>query len=263
MKIDILFSGSSGNCTLVRDGATEILIDCGKSRRAVSCALADLGTSLEKISAIFITHEHTDHTSALDAVCAKYRIPVHVTRASAGKLMKFDSVASCAVCHDTEFAVRVGSLAVSSFPLPHDSAECVGYVVRSDGGDVFGTATDMGHITERALEELSGCREVMVEANHDPEMLAEGSYPPVLKRRIASPRGHLSNASCAELVCALARRGVEAFALAHLSPENNLPDLAYGDIRAALDAEGFSGCALVVADRHFTVSLPERAKETL
>ncbi len=263
MKVDILFSGSSGNCTLVRDGKTQILIDCGKSRLSVSRALADLGTSPEAVSAIFITHEHADHTSALEAICSKYRIPVHMTRACAPKLLKYESVCACALLHDTEFSVRVGSLSVSSFPLPHDSAECVGYVVRSDGGDVFGVATDMGRVTERALSELSACRRVMVEANHDIEMLIAGRYPAPLKRRILSPNGHLSNEACAELVCELARRGVGSFALAHLSHENNLPSLAYGDVRAALDAEGFSERALVVADREFTVSVPDPEKETV
>ena len=263
MKVDILFSGSSGNCTLVRDGATEILIDCGKSLRAVSRALSALGTSPERISAIFITHEHTDHTSALDSVCAKYRIPVHVARGSAPKLLCSESVCSCAEIHDTEYTVCVGSLSVSSFPVPHDSAECVGYVVRSDGGDTFGIATDRGRVTDRAVAELSNCRRVAVEANHDVEMLTEGRYPPVLKRRILSPRGHLSNEACAGLVCELARRGVSSFALTHLSQENNLPSLAYGDVRAALDAEGFRDCALVVADREFTVSVPIPEKETV
>ena len=262
MTVDILYSGSRGNCTLVRDGETEILIDCGKSLRALTRSLSALGTSPDRISAIFVTHEHSDHTSALDALTSKYRIPVHIDSACAPCLFRSENVAAVAVCHDGDLTVRAGSLTVSSFPLPHDSASCVGYVVRSDDGDVFGVATDMGRVTERTVAELSVCRRVMVEANHDVEMLAEGPYPPMLKRRILSPRGHLSNGDCAALVCALANCGVRAFALAHLSPENNDPALAYADVRAALDAEGFSDRTLVVAERDLTVSLPELAKET-
>ena len=238
---DILYSGSRGNCTLVRDGETEILIDCGKSLRALTRSLSALGTSPDRISAVFVTHEHSDHTSALDALTSKYKIPVHIETRCAPCLFRSENVAASAVCHDGDFTVRTGSRTVSSFPLPHDSASCV---------------------TERAVAELSVCRRVMVEANHDVEMLTGGPYPPVLKRRILSPRGHLSNEDCAALVCTLARSGVGAFALAHLSPENNIPGLAYGDVRAALDAEGFPDCALVVAERDLTVSLPELAKET-
>lgn len=263
MTVDFLFSGSSGNCTAIRDGDTVILIDCGKSARAVCRSLTDVGISPDSVGAIFITHEHSDHTSALEVFCSKRPVPVHITEASAERLFSSGKTIPNAVFHNEEYSVRVGSLTVTSFPLPHDSACHVGYVVRSDGGDTFGLATDVGHITERAVDELSSCRRVLVEANHDVEMLMEGRYPPILKRRILSPRGHLSNADCASLVCTLARRGVKAFALAHLSQENNLPDIAFAEVRRALDAEGFSGLPLEVTDREYPVRLPEYEVEAV
>lgn len=256
MTADILFSGSRGNCTLIRTTEANILIDCGKSARAVASSLSELGVSLCDVDAVFITHEHTDHTSALEAVCQRYDIPVHVTGPSSEKLLCRECVARCAVCHPTEYSVRVGDLTVTSFPLPHDSAAHVGYIIEDASGDTLGIATDMGHVTPCAEENLSHCRRVIIEANHDVEMLLEGSYPPFLKRRILSPRGHLSNTDCAQLVCELAASGVEAFALAHLSPENNIPNLAYTEVKCALDSAGFSSCDLVVCDREFTVHLP-------
>jgi len=257
MIVDILFSGSRGNCTLIRSGSTQILIDCGKSARAVSKALCELGTGIERISAIFITHEHSDHTAALETVLSRRSIPLHVTSPSAEKLLTMPNASKCLICHPIEYEETVGSLKITSFPLPHDSAAHVGYIIEDCDGDTLGIATDIGHITETALKNLSVCRRVIVESNHDIEMLKEGRYPAFLKQRILSPKGHLSNTDCAELICSLAGNGCKVFALAHLSPENNLPSLAYSEARCALDSAGYTYCELVVADREFTVHLPE------
>ena len=256
LTVDILFSGSRGNCTLVRSEKTEILIDCGKSARAVCRALRELGTDICNISAVFVTHEHSDHVAALGTICKYNDIPVHMTSKSASALPDGCPFADSVITHPEEYSVTVGDVEVSSFPLPHDSACHVGYVIK-DRDDTFGVATDMGHVTECAIENLSRCRRVMIEANHDVEMLTEGAYPPFLKRRILSPRGHLSNADCAGLACLLADGGCEAIALAHLSPENNVPALAFADVRSALDSSGHQNCALAVADREFTVRLPD------
>lgn len=256
MTVDILFSGSRGNCTLIRDGDTAILIDCGKSARAVISAIRELGCDVGDIDAVFITHEHSDHTSALESFLKRRPVPLHMTRPSAENCRAAGSFAECIVVHNEEFSVTVGSLSVTSFPLPHDSAFHVGYVVES-ADDAVGIATDMGHVTETAYENLSHCRRCIIESNHDLEMLHDGPYPAFLKRRIASARGHLSNAECAEFICRLADAGVRAFALAHLSPENNIPSLAFSEARSALDSCGHSDCELVVADREFTVRLPE------
>lgn len=256
MKVDVLFSGSRGNCTLIRDGETEILIDCGKSARAVCTALRGAGTDITKISAIFITHEHSDHTSALEIVCRSNGIPVHVTKKSAPKLALCECVAQRLAVHEEEYAEEVGSLKIKSFPLPHDSAANVGYIIESADGDKLGFATDMGHVTETCAENLTGCRRVIVEANHDVQMLMEGRYPPVLKRRILSGKGHLSNEDCADFACKLAASGCRLFALAHLSPENNLPEIAFSEVRRALDAEGFGDVEVIVTSRNEIVSLP-------
>ena len=256
MRVDVLFSGSRGNCTLIRDGETEILIDCGKSARTVCTSLRALGTDIKRISAIFITHEHSDHTSALEIVCKSNDIPVHVTDRSSWRFAYLESVARNLVVHDVEYTEEVGSLKIKSFPLPHDSDANVGYIIESADGDRLGLATDMGHVTEVCAENLTGCRRVIIEANHDVEMLMEGRYPASLKRRILSGKGHLSNEDCAYFVCKLAASGCRCFALAHLSPENNLPEIAFSEVRRALDAEGFTDAEVIVTSRDGIVSLP-------
>lgn len=255
MKVDVLFSGSRGNCTLIRDGETEILIDCGKSARAVCTALRGAGTDIKNISAIFITHEHSDHTSALEIVCRSNSFPVHVTEKSAARLALCECIAKNLVIHKEEYSEEVGSLKIRSFPLPHDSAANVGYIIEGADGDRLGFATDMGHVTEVCARNLTGCRRIIVEANHDVQMLMEGRYPAVLKRRILSKKGHLSNEDCADFVARLAASGCRLFALAHLSPENNLPEIAFSEVRRALDAEGFEDVEVVVTSRDEIVSL--------
>lgn len=257
MTVDILFSGSSGNCTLIRSGNTQILVDCGKSARSVCTSLREAGSDVSLIDAIFITHEHTDHTSALDSICSKRDIPVHMTEPSRERFVSKGGCEENLVVHPVEYTVETGDFRVTSFPLPHDSAAHVGYFIEDASGDTLGIATDMGHVTDSAIENLKKCRRVIIEANHDTEMLACGRYPVFLKRRILSPRGHLSNIDCAELACILAKSGCRAIALAHLSHENNVPSLAFSEVRCALDAEGYGDVALTVADRQFRVRLPE------
>lgn len=256
MIVDILFSGSKGNCTLIRHGTTAILVDAGKSARAVSKALSQLGVSPCDIDAVFVTHEHSDHTSALEVLCSCNCIPVHMTSKSAVKIKPGSRLCSYLETHETDYTVQMGTLTVESFPLPHDSLCHVGYVVTDTEGDTFGIATDMGHVTERATEALSRCRRVMIEANHDVDMLMEGRYPADLKRRVLSKRGHLSNPDCAALAVTLAERGCRCVALAHLSPENNTPDIAFCEVRRELDMSGFEDVGVVVTDREETVRMP-------
>lgn len=263
MVVDILFSGSRGNCTLIRHGSSAVLIDCGKSARAVTKALSELGVSPCDISAVFITHEHSDHVSALEIFCSGAGIPIHITARSAERFPKDSRAYPLMVIHDAEYSETVGTLTVKSFPLPHDSRCHVGYVISDTDGDVFGIATDMGYVTEQARCALSSCSRVVIEANHDVDMLKSGRYPAELKRRILSKKGHLSNEECGSFVCELAGEGCKCFALAHLSPENNDPEVAYTDVRRALDMSGYTGAKLVVTDRNLTVHLPPCGAEEI
>ena len=255
-RLCTLYSGSSGNATYFSCGDTALLIDAGKSARALTSALSEIGAFGENakkppIDAIFITHEHRDHVAALAVFLKKYPVPVHVTEESSGRVLALlaDSPAKdCVVVHPTVFAVTVGDVTVSSFPTSHDSKMSVGYRLTAvtDGGvRVFGYATDLGVVTPAVEKGLSGCEAVVLESNHDENMLLDGPYPYDLKLRIRSRRGHLSNHDAAAFISQLRENGTEHFLLAHLSKENNLPVLAYEEVLAALADESVN---LRVAD---------------
>ena len=247
INVTPLFSGSDGNSIYINDGKSEILIDAGKSAGAIDKALKALGTSLSNISAIFLTHEHSDHTSALEIISKKFAIPVHITDPSYKKLVHIGSfLSSCAVCHDVNYEVSVGDFKISSFEIPHDSVQNVGYIFKNNG-EKFGIATDMGHITDEIKMRLCGCSSVIIESNHDRFMLVAGHYPEFLKHRILSDTGHLCNEECAHLACYLAENGTKSITLAHLSKENNTPDMAFSVTRQALDENGFCSVELNIA----------------
>lgn len=234
-----LYSGSSGNSTLISDGKTTLLIDAGKSARSLCAALTSVGSGIDKIDAIFITHEHSDHVSALEILAKKHRIPIHITEGSAKKFDRQpDSpVHSSMVRHDTCFCEKVGDITVSSFRTPHDSNMSVGYRIEledEDGKHVLGVATDIGYVTEDIRNGLCGCEAVVLESNHDIDMLDEGPYPYYLKQRIRSNKGHLSNRDSACFAGQLATGGTKGFILAHLSRENNHPDIAFDEINSVI-----------------------------
>ncbi|MBR5538991.1 MAG: MBL fold metallo-hydrolase [Clostridia bacterium] len=223
-----LYSGSKGNSTYIRIGNDEILIDAGRSLRALSTALNSIGSDLARIKAIFITHEHSDHTSALEMLSKKHRIPIHITEVSAKKVLATTRYAAQnLVCHPPLYEVEVGDIRIRSFPTPHDSDMSVGYTILSPDGDKIGFATDIGHITNEIRENLLGSSAVVLESNHDAKMLRDGPYPAWLKTRINSPYGHLSNHDCAAFLPELAASGTKDVLLAHLSAENNSPAAAF------------------------------------
>lgn len=241
IELSTLFSGSSGNSTLIKTEKCAILIDAGRNCKAVCEALGKLGMTLDDISAVFVTHEHSDHISALDVMMRKRAIPIHVTEPSARELCKKKSAAECAVIHrELTYSVKVGDLTVTSFPLPHDSAAHVGYIAKCDDGDCAGVATDMGYVTQLCFDSLKCCRQAVIEANHDRTMLINGPYPRYLKERIMSRRGHLSNADTAELILGLCECGMEKVMLAHLSLDNNTPDKARETISDRLKGMGMT-----------------------
>ena len=237
MKICVFASGSSGNCLLVSDGVTHILLDAGISMRRIEASLRQTGLSLSDISGVLITHEHSDHVSALGMITKHYAVPIYAPRTVAARLIgSKPEIEPCLRVIETGLFFGIGTLKVRAFHTPHDTDESVGY--RVEGNGVFALATDMGHVTDEVFENLSGADAVLVESNHDVEMLSYGPYPVYLKRRILSMRGHLSNECCAELVQRLAKTGVKKVILGHLSRENNTPEKAYLASAAALRGTG-------------------------
>lgn len=238
LKVFPLFSGSTGNCTYVKYGDDELLIDAGVSCKNINLALQKLGTDLSRIKAILVTHEHTDHIKGLDTLCKKCNIPIYINKAS------FDTITSCfaqncIIKNDGE-TFKVGKIKTSVFETPHDSFGSVGYRLTFEHGSSLGFATDIGHITQNVKDGLLGCTRVIIESNHDMQMLKNGPYPFYLKQRILSEKGHLSNDDCAHFLPELIDSGTKKIVLAHLSQENNTPDKAYLTNLKVLTDSGFS-----------------------
>lgn len=229
MKICCFASGSGGNCTLVSLNGKNFLIDAGISMRRICSNLANNSLTPRDIDAILITHQHSDHISGLRMLTKHYPIKVFCPRSTAVYLSNSLSCPS-----DLLNVMHVGSklmfdsVYVSSFSTSHDTEESVGY--RIEGDKTFAYATDTGCVTDEIYCGLKGADAVIVEANHDIDMLRYGPYPYYLKKRILSSRGHLSNDDCAKLVSALCKNGTEYFILGHLSKENNTPARAYSAI---------------------------------
>lgn len=252
-SVTSLYSGSKGNSVLIETDEAKILIDAGKSARALCSALNGIGKNIDDIDAIFITHEHADHVSALEVLLKKHKIPVHIVGISARKLLDRGlSAHGELICsHPPIFTVQIGDMKVSSFSTPHDSEYAVGYRIELDGACI-GYATDIGYVTDEIRENLSGCESVVLECNHDIDMLMNGTYPYDLKLRIKSNRGHLSNGDCATLASELCFIGTKNILLAHLSEENNEPSLAFNEVWGAIADENIN---LKVASQYECVKL--------
>ena len=241
MRFLTLYSGSGGNSTYVEGAGVKILIDAGKCTRTLINSLASVGVGIDEIDAIFITHEHSDHVSALETLTKKYKIPVHITKRSAERFEgeRYEVLRECLVTHETAFEVTLGGATVRSFETPHDSRMSVGYRIDFCEGGVphsIGLATDLGYVTTTVAEALAGCEAVVLESNHDVEMLKKGSYPYDLKKRILSRGGHLSNPDSARFAAYLYGEGARQFILAHISAENNDPDIVLDEFMSAVAA---------------------------
>lgn len=229
-----LYSGSTGNSFLITAGETRFLIDAGRSAKYLTAALAACGVEPSSLCAVFLTHEHEDHTKALPVFSKRNPLPIHLPAPCAKKLEREVSLSPLLHPHPpVHTEVLPGGITVTSFPTPHDSCGSVGYRIEipyESGFFRIGFATDVGFVTPAIEAGLRGCQAVIIEANHDPEMLVCGPYPEALKQRIASRWGHLSNPDCAALAAQLCADGTQALMLAHLSEINNTPGCAYQEV---------------------------------
>ncbi len=235
-----LYSGSSGNALFVQYGETRVLIDAGKSGRMITDALAFIGEDARNLDAILVTHEHADHIAGVGVLARKLGVPVYATGGTwggmAGKVGAIPAAQQRVIEADTDF--YIGRLGVSPFAIPHDASEPVGF--RVWGGDrSIATATDLGYFPKAVLERVGGADLVLLESNHDPDMLmANDHYSQALKRRILCRHGHLSNDACAEAAVLLRDTGVRNLILGHLSGENNTPRLALETTETRCEIEG-------------------------
>ena len=223
MRLTVFASGSSGNCLLLSGGRTNILIDAGISTRRIAALLGECCLTLQDIGGVLISHEHSDHIYGLKTLVKRSTCPIYAPRTVASRLRVGEDFS-------------IAALSVRAFHTPHDTPESVGY--RVSCGGVFAIATDMGCVTDEVRENLRGADTVLIESNHDEEMLRFGPYPPMLKRRILSDHGHLSNENCAALARELAESGTRTIILGHLSRQNNTPSTAMRAAEAALAGTG-------------------------
>lgn len=238
MRMMSIASGSSGNCIYIGSDKTHILIDAGISRKRIEDGLHLAGLSLADIDAIFVTHEHTDHTKGIGVVSRRDEIPLYMT---AGTWQGVQKTAALGEVPSELFRqvaadenVQVGDLVIHSFAVSHDAAEPVAYTVSCDGKKM-GVCTDLGVYTDYTVENLKGACTLLVEANHDINLLEVGPYPYSLKQRILGDKGHLCNEAGGSLIGQVLNAGIKTVFLGHLSKENNYDRLAYEAVRQEID----------------------------
>ena len=234
MRFSSIGSGSRGNGTLIEVGDTLVLLDCGFPIIQVEQRMARLGKSPADLSAIVVTHEHGDHIKGVGPLARRYNIPVWMTPGTArheriGKLPELR-------CFNSHEVFTINDLSLSPYPVPHDAREPAQFVF-SDGQRRLGVLTDVGCWTPHIEAQLSGCDALLLECNHDSDMLYQGSYPPSLKQRVGGRHGHLSNAQAAELLGRLDNGKLQHLVAAHLSDENNQPRLAQQALAEVLGCE--------------------------
>lgn len=246
MKIHTLISGSKGNCTLINARNKNILIDCGASYTRIKQQLNEVGYGFGDVDCVFVTHAHTDHIAALPTAKQKNpKLEIFVQRQGADEL--YERTGIRAKTFERDFCL--GAITVETYRCHHDAACCTGYKV-CDGEATAVYVTDTGCVDEQLIEFVGGADYLVLESNHDFEMLKNGRYTPMLKKRIAGSNGHLSNEQAAYLIERVSLVGVREIILAHLSENNNLPELAYKSAKSALDKCGYGDkIKLLVAEQ--------------
>ena len=229
LRLCALGSGSKGNSIYIEGGGARVLVDAGLCGREITTRLEMVGAEAGDLDAILVTHNHWDHISGVGVMARKYNIPVYsaykTTKASERVWGKIEAINEIEA--GTLFSVN--ELEFYPFSTPHDSAHSVGFIFKA-GEKKGGIATDLGFVTRLVRESLKNCNILVLESNHDEAMLIDGPYPWHLKQRIKGREGHLSNSDCADLLDDIYHEGLQKVILAHLSEENNRPDLAYDSI---------------------------------
>ncbi len=237
LEISVLASGSSGNSIYIGDGKNNILIDAGLSGKKIERRLKMIDKDPECIDAILVTHEHCDHIKGVGVLSRRFNIPIYANDLtwqgaidSLGKITEEN-------CRIFKEAFMIGEFAIDPFSIPHDANDPVGFIVNYKNKKI-GIATDMGYMPERVKDKLKKADFLVIESNHDLEMLMNGSYPWSLKNRIRGEKGHLSNDDTAAILPELISDNCPSVLLAHLSKDNNNPDVAYITIKNILEKEG-------------------------
>lgn len=240
MRLCSIASGSSGNCIYVGSEATHLLVDVGISAKRAEEGINSLGISGRDLDGILITHEHSDHIAGINVLARKYDIPIYATKGTIQGILEAEEKAGKAeknrldlsrfreVEEDGKYIIK--DMSFQPMKISHDAAQPVGYRI-SYGSKKVGICTDLGTYNDYTVECLKGMDALLLEANHDVNMLQVGPYPYYLKQRILGNKGHLSNENSGKLLCRVLHDGLQGIVLGHLSKDNNLPDLAYEAVR--------------------------------
>ena len=245
-------SGSSGNCIFTGSDSTRILIDAGLSGKRIENGLTSVGIDPRTLDALFVTHEHSDHITGIGILSRRFDIPIYATP---GTWQAMDTYNALGKIHPRNKLLAysgerivLNDLCVTPFSIPHDAAEPVGYTIESEGRKIA-VATDIGKPTPLIERSITDCDVLLLESNHDLDLLENGPYPIQLKRRIRGDFGHLSNIAAGELITRVHTPRLAAIILGHLSEENNRPAVAFDTVRDILFAHDITA-TLLVADRH-------------
>ncbi len=252
MRVSVLASGSSGNATFIQMGETKILVDAGISARRIKNSLANIGVAIEELQGILITHEHRDHINGLVTLTKKYQLPIY-SRANTFREMYCRNLLADCCCNAIVDCLAIGDIRIEPFNISHDAADPVGYSLYRQGIKCT-VATDLGFVTSGVQKALDDSDVVVLEANHDVQLLQENpTYPRMLKQRILSNRGHLSNNDAAWALVKMHKKKRCRVLLAHLSDENNKPDLAYDTISSIVCQQGYD----LTVDMDIKVTKPD------
>lgn len=244
LNIISLFSSSSGNCTYVFSENTKILVDIGVSAKRLTEKLSELNISADEIQGVLITHEHSDHIKGIRVFCKKHNIPVFASKKTWKALVSLEIDEALKNEFEPYNNFQIGDIDISPFSIPHDAIDPCGFNLFC-GDEKVTVATDIGHVTSDLLKRFENSNTILIESNHDVNMLRAGKYPYLLQQRIIGNYGHLSNVSSAETIEYLIKKGTKNFILAHLSESNNLPSLALETVKSRLfmnniDLDGIS-----------------------
>ncbi len=236
LRVCSLYSGSSGNSTLIGSDTSRILIDCGVSAKAAETALYNVGVKPDSIKAIFITHEHSDHIKGVGILSRKYNIPVYANESTWTQMQEKigDINFSCQRFIKNNSEMYIDDMCISNFKTSHDAIDSVGYTVEMNNKKVS-ILTDTGYISNAMYNAVIGSQLILLESNYDRNMLAECTYPQVLKQRIAGNKGHLSNEDCASAILKLLDSNIKYILLSHLSKESNTPEVAFQTVKSILE----------------------------
>jgi phosphoribosyl 1,2-cyclic phosphodiesterase len=237
IRLVVLGSGSGGNATCIEGGGARILLDAGFSSRELGARLSSVGIEPHRLDAILITHEHADHIRGAALFSATHRVPIYCTAETFRAAGWGSRQEETHVPVEAGVPFAIGGMSIAPFQVPHDAVHTVGYGVQCGGARV-GYATDIGHDAGTVRDGLRGCDVLVLEANHDVQMLRSGPYPDVVKQRVLGRFGHLDNESAAGLACEVATDATRLLVLAHLSRTNNRPDLAVSAARRGFEAAG-------------------------